>query len=55
MQAVMKSGRERRTERERIELIFTKGLYRTFAEVSILGVLVGVAFIVMAMGLIYGW
>lgn len=51
----MKSGRDRRTERERIEKVFTKGLYRTFAEVMIISVLVGVAFIVLVMWVIYGW
>lgn len=51
----MKSGRERRTERERIERIWTIGVYKTLAEVVIIGILAGVAFIVLLLGVKYGW
>jgi hypothetical protein len=45
----------RRTERERIERVWTIGLIRTFAEVVIIGIVTGVAFLVMVLGIIYGW
>lgn len=51
----VRSGRERRSERERIEIIFTKGLYKTFAEVLVLSVISMVVFAVILGGLMYGW
>ena len=53
MQTDMKN--ERRTERERLEKVWTIGVYKTFAEVVIIGIVTGVAFLVMVLGLIYGW
>lgn len=51
----VKSGRERRTERERVEKIWTIGVYKTFVEVLVIGILTGVAFIALLLGVIYGW